>query len=152
MEDHFAIYVKNREHAKKVYGVQLVYKRDLNFYVAHVVMPMLLLQVIELTAYKLNPLEDYNDIINLIIITLLTTVAFRFSLVGIVPVVSYIMYIDYYMLFGYLLPTILACFEFSFANNIIHIDYRRAIYLTIICVIVVFNMLFFCIGIRSSWR
>jgi hypothetical protein len=117
LQKHFSIYVKNKKDAKKIFGIQLVYQRDLIFYIAHVVMPLLLLQIIELTAYKLDPIEAYNDIISLIIVVLLTTVAFRFSLVGVVPVVSYVMFIDYYILFGYILPTVLACLEFCFAES-----------------------------------
>jgi hypothetical protein len=55
----------------------------------------------------IDPVNNFGDIINVILISFLSVIAFRFSLSGILPVVPYMTRADLYIMGNFLLGTIL---------------------------------------------
>ena len=66
----------------------------------------------------------------------MTTTAFKFTLASIIPIVSYIMLIDYFIFWGYFLPVILCLSEMIMnINEINKGDYCRKLTYTVLMIL-----------------
>lgn len=100
---------------KALFTFSMMYARSSIMYLFHVYLPLFILQTVCFCIVRLNPKEDFADIINILIIVLLTTTAFKFTLSSILPTVGYLMYIDLYFIFCYTLPPTLAAFDYNYS-------------------------------------
>ncbi|CDW75438.1 neurotransmitter-gated ion-channel ligand-binding protein [Stylonychia lemnae] len=93
---------------------QIIYKRARSYYYSHIYLPLLILEFITFSLALIDPADGFADAINIILVSLLTQIAFRLGLADILPKVSYLTLVDYYFLTNIIYSLLLCIFEIIF--------------------------------------
>lgn len=151
-EDLCGEYLSNEPGQFPIKVFQIVFDRSISYYLAHLYWPLILLQILTFMVAAIDPTdsEGYPTVLNVILVQLLTLVAFRYSLENVLPTIPYYTLLDYYFFVAFLDSLVIALVDFSFARGWFNLDHRSLFYQIFFGAWCVFNVIYFIIAFRRK--
>jgi hypothetical protein len=95
------------EYSRVTFGLKV--KRNPEFYIWKILLPLLLIDIISWSVFWIDAKKDFGSQIGLGMTSLLTAIAYSFTISSSLPRVAYLTLIDYFILLSYIFIFSLIC-------------------------------------------